>query len=138
MNFWFICVGVELVGFGVGGGMWNLVFFFIFFLLGLDWLFFKKGDFFGWFNWIWVVFLFGWWGSGGGAEKMWNLVSCSWKGCECLISWPIGFEGFLNFGIVWVWLNCIDSVRECDFWVVLIGISVPFLPEEELKRKENC
>ena len=27
-------------------------------------------------------------------------------------------------------MNCIDSLRECEFWVVLIGLSVSLVSEE--------
>ena len=33
------------------------MFFFIFFI-GFGLVIFLKGDFFGWFNWIWVVFIY--------------------------------------------------------------------------------
>lgn len=156
-GFLFFCVGVLVL-------VTNFYEFLVYLCWGwISWIWgwgrnVKFGVFLYFFYWVWigyffkkVIFLGGLIGFGlflfifiwlmrkwRRAERVWNLVFCSWKGCECLISWPIGFEGFLNFGIIWVWLNCIDSVRECDFWLVLIGMSVPFLPEEELKRKENC
>ena len=92
----FLCWGWISWIWGWGRNVKFGVFLYFFYWVWIGY-FFKNVIFFGWFNWIWVfIFLFGWWGSGGGAERVWNLVFCNWKGCECLISWPIGFEGFLN------------------------------------------